>query len=82
LSRWLLEPKTGVFVGNPSARVRDELWLKSIKKARDSGAVLQVWTDKNPQGFSYRQLGERERKLADFEGLTLVKIERSRAEGP
>ncbi|MDP2945936.1 MAG: type I-E CRISPR-associated endoribonuclease Cas2, partial [bacterium] len=22
LSRWLLEPKTGVFLGNPSARVR------------------------------------------------------------
>ena len=81
LSRWLLEPKTGVFVGNPSARVRDELWLKSIKKAGESGAVLQLWTDKNPQGFSYRHFGARERTLADFEGLALVTVERPPAEG-
>ena len=80
MSRWLLEPKTGVFVGNPSARVRDELWLKCTKKARDNGAVLQLWTDKNPQGFSYRQSGDRNRTLTDFEGLTLVQIERPSVE--
>jgi CRISPR-associated protein Cas2 len=65
-----------VFLGDPSARVRDELWLKGIKRAKDSGAILQVWTDKNAQGFSYRQFGARERKLADFEGLALVKVQR------
>ena len=26
LSKWLLEISTGVYVGNLSARVRDELW--------------------------------------------------------
>ncbi|WP_347272439.1 type I-E CRISPR-associated endoribonuclease Cas2e [Dehalococcoides mccartyi] len=51
LSRWLLEPKTGVFLGNPSARVRDELWDKAIKKTKASGVILQIWTDQNPQGF-------------------------------
>jgi hypothetical protein len=56
--------------------VRDELWLKSIKKAKESGVILQVWTDSNPQGFSYRQFGARERKFTNFEGLALVKIER------
>ena len=60
--------------------MRDELWTKSVKKAKDSGAVLQVWTDKNPQGFSYRQFGTRERELADFEGVALVKIRRPSAE--
>jgi CRISPR-associated protein Cas2 len=72
-----LEPKAGVFLGNPSARVRDELWQRAIKKARETGAVLQIWTDQNPQGFSYRQLGERERKFVDLEGLSLIQIERS-----
>ncbi|MCD6345555.1 MAG: type I-E CRISPR-associated endoribonuclease Cas2, partial [Anaerolineae bacterium] len=28
LTRWLLEIKTGVFVGHISARVRDKLWEK------------------------------------------------------
>ncbi|MBN2074348.1 MAG: type I-E CRISPR-associated endoribonuclease Cas2 [Dehalococcoidales bacterium] len=77
LSRWLLEPKTGVFLGNPSARVRDELWNKAVKKSKENGAVLQVWTDQNPQGFSWRQHGERERTFIDLEGLFLVKIERN-----
>lgn len=76
MSRWLLEPKAGVFVGNPSARVRDELWQRAIKKAADTGAILQIWTDQNPQGFSSRQLGERERKFIDLEGLALIRMER------
>jgi len=54
--------------------------MRAVKKARESGNILQVWTDKNPQGFSYRQYGERERKLVDFEGLALVRITRGSAE--
>ena len=77
LSRWLLEPKTGVFLGNPSARVRDELWSRAIKKTKESGAVMQIWTDQNPQGFSSRQYGERGRKFIDFEGLALIQIDRN-----
>ncbi|MDD5190309.1 MAG: type I-E CRISPR-associated endoribonuclease Cas2e [Dehalococcoidales bacterium] len=72
LSRWLLEPKTGVFLGNPSARVRDELWEKALKKTKESGAIMQIWTDSNPQGFSYRQYGKRERRFVDLDGLALV----------
>ena len=35
LSRWMLEPKTGVFVGRVSALVRDKLWdLISRRQAR------------------------------------------------
>ncbi|AQX73756.1 MULTISPECIES: type I-E CRISPR-associated endoribonuclease Cas2e [Dehalococcoides] len=77
LSRWLLEPKTGVFLGNPSARVRDELWERAINKTKESGAILQIWTDQNSQGFSSRQYGERERTFVDFEGLYLVKIDKN-----
>jgi CRISPR-associated protein Cas2 len=69
-----LEPKTGVFVGNPSARVRDELWQRAIKNSKKSGAVLQIWPDQNLQGFSYRQFGDRERMLVVLEGISLVSI--------
>ncbi|MDD5402675.1 MAG: type I-E CRISPR-associated endoribonuclease Cas2e [Dehalococcoidales bacterium] len=73
LSRWLLEPKAGVFLGNPSARVRDELWKRAIKQSKQSGSVLQIWSDQNPQGYSYRQFGDRGRTFFDFEGLSLIK---------
>jgi len=81
LSRWLLEPKIGTFLGNPSARVRDELWARAVKSIGGDGTVMQVWTSNNPQGFSYRQFGPREREFVDFEGLALIKISRARAAG-
>ena len=61
--------------------MRDELWEKAVKKSKNSGAVLQVWTDQNPQGFSWRQHGERDRTFIDLEGLFLVKIERDESSG-
>ena len=71
LSRWLIEPKAGIFFGNPSARVRDELWNLAAAK-RGDGSVLQIWSDRNPQGFTYRSIGESDRALLDFEGIALV----------
>ncbi|MDD4924278.1 MAG: type I-E CRISPR-associated endoribonuclease Cas2e [Dehalococcoidales bacterium] len=80
LSRWLLEPKTGIFLGDPSARVRDELWMQAIKKAKESGSVIQIWNDKNPQGFSYRQYGVQNRKFVDVDGLSLIQIKHDNIE--
>ena len=80
LSRWLLEPKTAVFVGNPSARVRDELWNRAIKNSKIGGSVMQIWTDNNAQGFSYRRFGDTERTLVDFEGVSLVSIRRQNSD--
>lgn len=72
LSRWLIEPSTGVFVGNPSARIRDELWKKILDTAPD-GTALQVWSAQNPQGFAYRQHNAAQRELVIVDGLTLVR---------
>lgn len=72
LSRWLIEPKTGVFVGHLSARVRDELWLIALKKCND-GSVLQIWSTNSPQGYQCRSNDRSERKMIDMEGITLVK---------
>ena len=71
LSRWLIEPATGVFVGNPSQRVREELWKTARRKVGD-GHVLQLWSTRGPQGFVYRQHGESKRRLEDFDGIALV----------
>ena len=78
LSRWLLEPAPGVFLGNPSRRVRDELWEKAFGKVK-SGTVTQIWTARNEQGFNYRQHGGPDRQITELEGLALVtRIKRSR----
>ena len=71
LSRWLLEIRPGVFLGNPNQRVRDELW-KKVTNRPPLGYVLQLWSSPTPQGFTYRQYGSSLRQLADFEGLALV----------
>ena len=73
LSRWLLEIRPGVFLGNPSQRVRDELW-KKLTNRPPTGYVLQLWSNRLPRGFDYRQHGESTRMLEDFEGLALVTL--------
>ena len=73
LSRWLIEPHTGVFVGHLSARVRDELWGKACRKSWE-GSVVQIWTDTTtPQGYRYRTFGTPGRVLVDHEGIALAR---------
>ena len=79
LSRWLIEPKSGVFLGNPTARVRDALWEMAVAKAR-GGSVTQIWSYPCAQGYRYRQAGAPSRMLMDFEGLALVYTPERKAE--
>jgi CRISPR-associated protein Cas2 len=62
-----------MFLGNPSQRVRDELWRR-ITERPALGYVLQLWSSRHPQGYEYRQYGESKRMLTDFEELGLVTI--------
>jgi len=62
-----------MFLGNPSLRVRDELW-RQITARPPLGYVLQLWSSRHPQGYEYRQHGQSKRMLSDFENLGLVTI--------
>jgi len=73
LTRWLLEIKTGVFVGHVSARVRDKLWDKCVK-AKRTGGITQVWSTNTEQRFAMRMSGDTTREIVDFEGLQLIRI--------
>lgn len=73
LTRWLLEVRAGVFVGNVSADVRDRLWEKACK-GRGKGAGVLLHRAPVEQGFAARVCGEPGREIVDFEGLTLVRI--------
>lgn len=73
LSRWMIEPRTGVFVGQVSGMVRDKLWELATKGARDGGVIL-LWSSPAEQGFQWRIHGETTREMRDFEGLFLTYI--------
>lgn len=73
LSRWLIEPKTGVFVGRVSALVRDLLWDKVCQESR-SGACLLIHTAAREQGFAIRTWGDTSREVVDFDGLSLIRV--------
>ena len=73
LSRWLLEPKAGVFVGRVSAMVRERLWEKACRNLRDGGCLM-IHATNNEQGFEIRARGKTTRTIEDFEGLFLVRM--------
>ena len=71
LSRWMIEPRAGLFIGNISAMVRDKLWDYIIKKSPGAG-VIMIHNAKNEQRFEVRSHGDTTRKIIDFEGVFLV----------
>lgn len=73
LTRWMLEPKTGVFIGRVSALVREKLWELICEKTGKGAAVLVYQTD-TEQGFMLRTWGTTSRTVRDFEGLTLIQV--------
>jgi CRISPR-associated protein Cas2 len=72
LTRWMLELRAGVFVGNISAAVRDALWQMVCGKLR-GGAGLIVHNAANEQGFNILFCGNTSRILEDFDGLLLIR---------
>lgn len=73
LTRWLIEPHPGVFVGHVSAMVRDRLWTKCCQRMKGGGA-LQIWSTNNEQHFQMRISGDTRRQVVDFEGLQLIRL--------
>ena len=71
LTRWMIEPAAGVFVGTISVRVRDELWAQ-IRAAVADGCGLSVSSGPTEQGFTIRSCGTQRRELIDLDGLQLV----------
>ena len=76
LTRWLMEPHPGVFIGHVSARVRDKLWEKCCQSP-NVGGVLQAWATNTEQRFEIRSHGTTSRQIIDVDGLKLAKIPNS-----
>ncbi|HNS06405.1 MAG TPA: type I-E CRISPR-associated endoribonuclease Cas2e [Anaerolineaceae bacterium] len=73
LTRWLIEPHTGLFIGHVSALVRDQLWENCVN-AKGTGGVVQIWSTNNEQHFAMRMSGDTKRGIEESEGLQLIRI--------
>lgn len=71
LTRWMIEPAPGLYVGTLSARVREELW-SVVTASIGTGAAVLLHPAQTDQGFTLHTAGERRRVPHDFDGLTLV----------
>lgn len=71
LSKWLCEINTGVYVGNLSARVRDELWDRICENLRNGRATM-VYSSNTEQGYTFRVHNTSWEPL-DFDGVTLMR---------
>jgi CRISPR-associated protein Cas2 len=71
LTRWLIEPRAGVFVGHVSALVRDKLWERVCKGVR-GGTALLLYSADTEQGYAARIYGDARKVVRDFDGLSLI----------
>lgn len=70
LTRWMVEVAPGVYVGNPSARVRERIWGVLFTRIGDGQAVM-VEPARNEQGWTVRTAGRDRWYPVDYDGLIL-----------
>jgi len=71
LTRWLMEISPGVFIGGPSARIRQALW-DEVHQYAGTGRALLAYTTDNEQGFTFETRDHKWHPI-DYEGLTLIR---------
>ena len=73
LSRWMLEPAPGLYVGTLTKKVREELWAVISASVVDGAAVL-IHTAETEQRYALRTAGQRRRTPVDLDGITLIAL--------
>lgn len=71
LTRWMIEVAAGVYVGNPTARIRDSLWGTLAERIGDGQAVM-IEPATNEQRWAVRTAGRDRWRPVDYDGLMLI----------
>lgn len=74
LGVWLVEMRAGVYVGNPSARLRDVIW-RQVEVGLEDGNAAMAWNTNNDSGYDFKTAGKNRREPVDFDGLRLVSFQ-------
>lgn len=70
LSKWMQEIATGVYIGNFSSRIREQLWLRVIESVGNGEATLS-YASRNEIGYRFETYNTK-RETIDCEGIPLV----------
>lgn len=71
MTKWLMEINTGVYVGNLSARVREELWLRICENLKNGQATM-VFRAAGEQHLDFR-VHNTTWEPVDYEGIKLMR---------
>ncbi len=71
LAVWLVEVRAGVYVGDPSARLRDFIW-EQTEQGLENGNAIMAWNTNTESGYDFKTLGTNRRIPVDFDGIRLV----------
>ena len=68
---WLLEVRAGVYIGNPSKKVREMIW-KQVEIGLQDGNAVMVWKTNTEAGYDFETLGKNRRIPKEMDGVKLV----------
>lgn len=71
LSRLLLEIRAGVYVGDFSIKVRNEIW-DIVCKEVDEGNAVMAWSTNNESGYTFDTCGKNRRIPVTVDGFPLI----------
>lgn len=72
ISRFLIEPRPNIFVGNCSPRVRDAIWERVCSAEGSKSITLVHSAPQEEQGFKMWFHGPKSPEPVDFDGFLLV----------
>lgn len=71
LAVFLVEVRTGIYVGDLSKRVREMLW-EQVKSYCQEGNAAVIWSTNTESGYDFETWGCNRRMPIEFDGLKLV----------
>lgn len=71
LAVWLLEIRAGVYIGDPSKKLREFIW-EQVQQGLEEGNAVMAWTTNTESGYDFETIGANRRVPVDFDGLRLV----------
>jgi CRISPR-associated protein Cas2 len=73
LAVWLLEVRSGVYIGCVTTKVREMLW-DNLEQGIENGNAVFAWSTNTESGYDFKTLGPNRRVPVDFDGLRLVQF--------
>jgi len=71
LTKWLLEIRAGVYIGDYSVKVRDVLWENVTHEIGEGNAIV-AWSTNNEAGYDFATFGKNRRIPIQIDGFPLI----------